>query len=211
MFCIGANSQSLNDVKSFPKQVSFEREINARFNFTGLIDPYDQNISVGGEYRVNEHWSLGSDIAYIFKSYYVPESKYSRGYILRPFVRYYPYNRDKYSFFEAGFHYKHVSYQIKDWLGRDVINGVPSYEEFSTFHFLKNAFEFNMKIGTATDLTRDKKFRMEFYIGLGYRFKGQHSDFGAYMPQRTFFSDRFQPHFSTLTLPMGVRIVYTFK
>ena len=108
---------------------------------------------------------------------------------MRPFVRYYPYNRDKYSFFEAGIHYKHASYQIKDWLDRDVINGVPSYEEYSIFHFLKNAFEFNMKIGTATDLTRDKKLRMEFYIGLGYWFKSQRSDIGSYERERGFIPE----------------------
>ncbi|MEO6844139.1 MAG: hypothetical protein ABI184_03140 [Ginsengibacter sp.] len=96
-------------------------------------------------------------------------------------------------------------------MDRDVINGVPSYEEYSTFHFLKNVFEFNMKIGTATDLTRDKKLRMEFYIGLGYRFKSQRSDIGSYERERDFIPELYQPQYSTLVLPTGVRIVYTFK
>lgn len=171
------------------------------------MDGLDQNISVGGEYRFAEEWSAGSDLAYIFYSEYLVESKSSKGLILRPFIRYYPEN-ERNGFFEAGLHYKHVSYKITDWVGKDVINGQPSYEEYETFHYIKNAYEFNLKAGTAANLSRNKKFRIEFYAGLGIRFKNQGADNGSYSRSRNLFSSIYRPRYSTVVVPIGIRLVY---
>ncbi|MGN6530814.1 MAG: hypothetical protein ACTHK0_03555 [Ginsengibacter sp.] len=123
---MNASGQSSN--RLVPAEVlPLQSGITARLNFTGLLDGYDQNISVGAENRFSEHWSTGSDVAYIFNSGYLSESHSSSGFILRPFVRYYPEN-GRYGFFEAGFHYKHVAYKITDWVGKDDVNGQPSYQ-----------------------------------------------------------------------------------
>lgn len=208
--CTNACGQSLNGSALSAKNVPFEKEIIARFNFAGLLDPYDENISFGGEYRFNPHWSTGSDVAYIFRSLYLSESNYSNGFILRPFIRYYP-KKDRGGFFEAEIHYKHVSYQITDWIGKDEINGVPSYEEYSTFHYIKNAYGLNIKTGNSANLTRDKRLRLEFYAGLGVRFKNQGADIGDYFRRRGFLVDIYNPNYTTFVVPMGMRIVYKLK
>jgi len=200
------SSKGLVPAEVFPLQ----KGITARFNFTGLLDGFDQNISIGGEYRFADHWSAGSDVAYIFASGYLGESKSSHGLILRPFIRYYPEN-GRYGFFEAGLHYKYVSYKITDWIEKDVVNGVPSYQEYSTFHYLKNVYEINLKAGTAANLSRNKKFRIEFYGGLGVRFKTQKSDNGSYSRTRGWLGSLYNPRYSTLVIPIGMRLVYDLK
>jgi hypothetical protein len=206
---------STNIVAQTPKGIvpaeffPLQKGMTAHFNFTGLLDAFDQNISIGGEYRFAEHWSAGSDVAYVFASAYFSESKSSHGFILRPFIRYYP-GKSRYGFFEAGLHYKYVAYKITDWIGKDVVNGQPSYEEYSSFHYIKNAYEFNLKTGTATSLSRNKNLRMEFYAGLGFRFKTQESENGSYDRTRGWLVI-YNPRYSTIVVPMGMRLVYDLK
>jgi len=200
------SSRGFVPAEVFPLQ----KGVSARFNFTGLLDILDQNISVGGEYKFSEHLSAGTDIAYIFESKYLSESKSSHGIILRPFIRYYP-AKGRNGFLEGGFHYKHVSYRITDWIGKDVINGIPSYEQYTTFYFLKNVYELNIKAGTAVNLDRNKKFRCEFYGGLGARFKTQGSHEGSYSRQRGSFFALYNPGYSTISMPIGMRLVYYIK
>ena len=184
--------------------------LTARFNYTGLIDPFDQNLSFGGEYKLNEHWSTGIDLAWIFASLYLSESKHANGLIARPFIRYYPWGNKK-GFFEAVVHYKYVSYRITDWVGQDVTNGVPAYEEYRAFHFNKNAFGLHLNAGTSANLSRDKRLKMEFYLGLGMRFKTQGADIGEYDRQRRGFGKLYDPNFSNISLPMGARLVYDIQ
>jgi Protein of unknown function (DUF3575) len=183
-----------------------EKKIVGRFNFTGLLDAYDENISIGAEYRFNAHWSTGSDVAYIFKSIYLSESKDANGIILRPFIRYYP-KKDNSGFLEAEIHYKYVAYQLTDWIGRDASNGVPAYEEYATFHYNKRVFGLNIKAGTDANLSRDKRLRLEVYLGLGIRFKMQGADIGTYIRQRGLFPELYNPQYSTLVLPLGMRLL----
>lgn len=203
------NGQSLEKGVTSEKSY-FAKKVTARFNFTGVADPYDQNISVGGEYRFNPHWSVGSDVAYIFKSYYLSESKYARGIILRPFIRYY-FEKNRNGFLEAVINYKYVSYEITDWIGKEISNGMPAYEEYSTFHFIKKTYGLNFKAGTAANLTRDERLRLEFYAGLGIRFKNQGADIGSYTRRRGLFGGLYDPKYSTVVLPMGMRLVYDIK
>ncbi|MGN6530813.1 MAG: hypothetical protein ACTHK0_03550 [Ginsengibacter sp.] len=72
-------------------------------------------------------------------------------------------------------------------------------------------YDFNLKTGTATNLSRNKKLRLEFYAGLGVRFKTQGSDNGSYTRTRGLFAALYNPHYSTLVIPMGMRLVYDFK
>lgn len=187
-----------------------EKKIIGRFNFTGLLDGFDQNISIGIEYRFNTHWSTGSDAAYIFRSIYLSESKVASGIILRPFIRYYP-RKNGSGFIEAEIHYKYVTYQLTDWIGRDATNGVPAYEEYTTFNYNKRAVGLNIKTGTDANLSRDKKLRLEIYIGLGVRYKKQGVDNGIYTRTRGSFGGLYDPEYSTVVLPLGMRLVYDIK
>ena len=103
------------------------KKVTVRFNFLGIADPYDENASFGGEFKFASQWSAGTDLGYIFSSKYISDAQKSSGYILRPFIRFYPDKRR--GFLEVQLHYKCASYQITDWLGKDVNNGQAAYEE----------------------------------------------------------------------------------
>lgn len=62
---------------------------------------------------------------------------------------------------EAEFHYKYVTYKITDWIGRDVTNGIPAYEEYTTFNFNKRAIGLHVKTGTSANLSRNKKLGLK--------------------------------------------------
>lgn len=209
-FCLGAFAQRPERAGSLNADASSGKGLTARFNYTGIIDPFDQNLSFGGEYKLNEHWSTGLDLAWVFTSAYLSESKHVNGLIARPFVRYYPWGNKK-GFFEAVVHYKYVSYRITDWVGKDVTNGVPAYEEYTNFHFNKNAFGLHLNAGTSANLSRDKRLKMEFYLGLGMRFKTQGADIGEYDRRWRGFGKLYDPNFSGIVLPMGARLVYDIK
>ena len=204
------SGQSDNGMEQSVKDYFSVKKIIGRFNFTGLLDGFDQNISIGVEYRFNTQWSTGSDAAYIFRSVYLSESKNVNGVILRPFIRYY-LSKNGSGFVEAEIHYKYVTYQLTDWIGREVTNGVPAYEEYTTLIFHKRAFGLNIKVGDNVNLTRDKKFRLEPYIGLGIRFKKQGVDNGVYGRNRRSFGAIYDPEYSTIVLPLGMRLVYDIK
>jgi hypothetical protein len=187
-----------------------EKKIVGRFNFTGLLDVFDENISIGAGYRFSPHWSTGIDVAYIFKSIYLSESKVANGIILRPFIRYYP-KKEKGGFLEAEIHYKYVAYRLTDWVGRDATNGVPAYEEYATFHYNKRVMGLNINAGTDENLSRDKRLRLEVYIGIGIRFKKQGADIGIYTRQRELFQNLYNPQYSTVVLPLGMRLLYDIK
>jgi len=184
--------------------------IMARFNFTGMLDPYDENASLGGEYKFAAGWSVGGDVAYIFNSTYVPNVKKTTGYIVRPFIRLYP-DTWRRGFIEVQLHYKHASYQLTDWVGKDITNGVPAYEEFTTFYYKKKAWGFHFNAGSWTNLTANNKLRLEVFIGLGMRFKKQYTDNALYTPQKAAFMELYNPHYTTVVLPMGMRLVYDLK
>lgn len=190
--------------------VDTSKKITGRFNVLGMLDPYDENFSIGAEYKFSPHWSSGADVAYIFNSAYLSDSKHCQGFILRPFIRFYP-NTSRRGYFEVELYYKHVAYQLTDWLGKDVVDVIPSYEEYTTFHFIKNAYGVNIKAGSSTNLTKDRRFRLEYYLGLGIRFKKQHADNGSYSPDKETLIGLYRPNYATTVLPVGIRLVYDLK
>src|SRR5688572_24232604 len=107
-----------------------------RHNPLGLIDFLDGNITFGGEYRFNDTWSATLDAGGILYSQYFPKTRKATGILLRPGVRIYPGKYKDY-FVDLQFHYKQVMYNIKDWIDRDVVNGVATYEELKTFRYRK--------------------------------------------------------------------------
>lgn len=188
---------------------SFQKEFSGRLNFLGLLDGLDQNVSIGGEYLFNPHWSAGLDIGYIFSSEYLSENRQGSGVIIRPFVRYYP-GDSRIFFWQGEIHYKYVRYKLTDWLGKDMVNGFPSYEELTTFNYIKKVYGFHIKAGRSYNLSTNKKLKLELYIGLGYRWKNQGSEEGSYFRSRTFMSNIYEPRFNSLVVPMGARLVYKF-
>ena len=148
------------------------RDLFLRLNFLGLVDPFDNNFSVGAEQLLSPRFSVALDAGWIFHSEYFRNAKSSNGILLRPAFRWYPRAEGR-GFLETELHYKMVSYRIEDWIGRDCDNEVPTFDEFATFSYRKYSYGFHLRGGVKGALDREKKFWLEFSGGLGIRWRDQ--------------------------------------
>jgi hypothetical protein len=161
------------------KTSELQPKLLLRFNPLGLGDPLDENLSFGIEHRLHPHWSTGTDAGWVFASVYARNSSRANGVIVRPFIRYYP-NENGIGFFEAELHYKYVAYNIEDWLGRNPVNNVPAYEEYTTFTLQKHVAGIHFKAGLLGNISRNERLKFEFTGGLGVRYKWQKVRDGIY-------------------------------
>jgi hypothetical protein len=185
-----------------------------RFNPLGLIDIIDQNISAGAEYRFKPKWSAAVDAAYIFQSNNLDNLQSAKGYIIRPAVRKY-FSRQLNHYVEAELHYKHLATTIEDWVGRNVVNGVPAYEEYRKFRYIKEVAGLQVKLGVQECLVQKKWLWIELYAGFGVRKKWQHAQLppgSSYTFLRRMFSE--DPNQSNTVFPAfpgGVRLLFKIK
>lgn len=150
-----------------------EKDIFLRWNVSSLLDLLEPNVSIGAEYRIKENFSVSLDAGYLFYSqfYSSVDNQNATGFIVRPAVRYYPDSKRRF-FIEGEFHFKQVTYQLTDWLQRDLSsNGVPSYQEYTDFKLRKQVFGFNAKLGYVLPLSKDNKIWLEPYWGIGIKLK----------------------------------------
>jgi hypothetical protein len=143
-----------------------------RANPAGLLDFYDHNLSFGIEHRLSDHWAMSVDAAWIFASQYARNQGKATGFVIRPAVRRY-FGRSRKLFAEAELHYKEVYYRIEDWIGRDCVNDVPAYEEYTSFRFRKQVAGLHIKGGIQFPISRNRRFWMEAYTGLGVHYRKQ--------------------------------------
>lgn len=144
--------------------------IYLRHNPLGWIDLFDGNITLGAEYRFNRTWSATMDVGGIFYSTYVPKTRQTAGLLVRPGVRVYPGKYKDY-FIDLQLHYKEVMYRVKDWIERDVVQDVASYEELTKFRYIKRVMGVHIMGGVKQYLTDNRRFFMEVYLGLGVHFR----------------------------------------
>lgn len=190
-----------------PAAPATEPHYTLRLNFLGILDEFDRNASLGATYTTGDWWSAGLDAAYIFDSKYLSQSHKVRGFILRPLARAY-FHDDKSGFFETNFHLKRVHYHITDWLGKDVVNGSPSYEEYTNFKYRKTVMGLDVKVGRRFDLTDDERLHLELFIGLGYRYKKQGAVGGSYLRERDGFFSLVDSDYSYPSFPLGMRFTW---
>jgi hypothetical protein len=184
-----------------------------RFNALGLVDVFDGNISGGIAYTLSQRWLLSADLAYIFYSTYLPKTRFTSGYIFKPAVRYYLSDKKKF-YIESTVWYKRSAYKIRDWLDKDCVNGVPTYQEFKTFRFRKQVVGLNIQGGIQKSLMRNNVLRMEIYTGIGIRYKWQgviNDPEACYQPENIFFTTLYGPHHFSASLPHGLRLVYMIR
>lgn len=184
-----------------------------RFNMLGLLDVFDGNFSVGGEYAFRPRWSITTDLSFVLYSVYFQGNKRALGYIVKPGIRYYMADNRR-GFLEAVVFYKRVGYKMEDWLDKDVVNGVPAYEQFQEFIIRKRVAGLNIQAGLQRSISADKLLRIEGYMGLGIRVKWQ--DIKDY-PEATFNNnDSFfwrdnNEYYVVPSVPFGIRLVYCIK
>lgn len=197
--------------QQFPFKLYDTGKVMLRMNPFALLDPVDQNLSVGGEYRFNATWALTLDAAWIFHSTYYRDIKRATGFIVRPGVRAYV-GRYKDYFFEFQLHYKNVMYHVEDWLGRDMVNGTPSYEQLTRFRYRRQIAGAQLMGGTRKEIIGNRLY-LEFYLGLGLRSKSE----GLYHEQNSHYDG---PNNSVAAdingnlvpaVPMGLRLVYRIR
>lgn len=141
-----------------------------RFNFPGVVDPLETNLSGGLEYKKTEQLSYTADLGYVYFSSIMGDVKRTNGLIFRTAIRYYSKNTPQ-LFGELELHNKLVYYRMHDWLGINAVNGVPSYEEFKYFNYAKYVGGVNIKTGYQGRLSKDKRWWMEVYMGFGVKYR----------------------------------------
>lgn len=187
-----------------------------RMNPAGLIDLYDQNITFGAEYRLNHDWSATMDAGYIFFSQYAGRVKNASGILLRPGIRKYA-DRRKDFFLDLQLHFKEVNYRVKDWLGRNVVDNVATYEEYKIFRYHKRVVGAQFTIGGKEYLSRNHRLTFEVYGGIGVHYKeeGLRGEANSqYNPPNGGIITNRSGERQTRWLPavpFGVRIVYRFR
>ncbi len=151
------------------KKIFHANDKFVRINVSGLLDPIETNISGGMEYRLKDNLSVSLDAGYIFYSrYYQLKNGNSSGFLLRPAIRYYTDYYKKF-YVEAELNFKTVTTKLTDWLGKDCVNNVRTYEEFTTFKIRKNIIGLNFKSAYLINLSKNNKLWLEPYFGLGIK------------------------------------------
>ena len=203
--CLQAKSQQSSSDQPIIENNNFQKDVIGRINFLGVLDVYDHNISLGAEYRIHPEWSVGLDAGYIFQSSYIEENRGVSGIILRPFFRHY-FKKNRNGFVETHIHLKTVRYKVNGWIGKDVVEGVPSYEEFTTFYYNKKIFGISFILGRNFNLVnKHDQVKLEPYFGLGIRIKSQSSKNGLYFPPNNWLNV-FEPNYNYLGVLTGIRL-----
>jgi hypothetical protein len=172
-------------------------KVYLRWSPLGLIDIMDGNVMVGGEYRFSKTWAATLDAGYIFYSQYVGGMHGVTGILLRPGARWYSGDRND-LFIELQFQYKEVIYKVQDWLDRDLIDGVSSYQQYTTFRYRKVVLGGHITAGGKAFLTRDHRLFIEIYAGVGLHFRKQ----GPYKEPHSAYD--FNPMVATARTPSTV-------
>ena len=134
----------------------------------------DYTLLLGYETKVAPKIFLGSEAGYIFASGYIgndgESSNNGTGFIIRPSLRWFVSDNNKF-YLQPQLFYKQVTHQMHDWLGKDAINGVPSYEQLQDFKYRRKIAGFNIISGFALQMGQSKKYFIDLYFGLGVRNK----------------------------------------
>jgi hypothetical protein len=177
-----------------------------------LLDPMDMYISLGAEYRFNKNFSVTMDAGYIFLSAYYGNTKATNGMVLRPAARVYLGKRKKW-FTDLQLHYKNVTYQVKDWLGRMPVNNVSSYQEYKRFRINKTVLGQHLLLGVRDRISTSNRWYIEVYIGMGVqqRWSKLPGEPNSQYNGRDEFLGTSTNTTIIPVLPCGVRVIYTFK
>lgn len=184
-----------------------------RFNMLGLLDVFDGNFSLGGEYAFRPKWSVTTDVSFILYSVYFEGNKRALGYSIKPGIRYYAFDNQR-GFLEAVVFYKRVGYKMEDWLDKDVVNGIPAYEQYQEFIIRKRVAGLNIQAGLQKSISANKLLRLEGYFGLGIRVKWQdikdHPE-ASFNNSDSFFWRGNNEYYVVPSVPFGIRLMYCIE
>lgn len=173
----------------------------------------DYTIMAGFEYRLASKLYMSHEVGYIFASHYVADGESASngtGFIIRPSVKWFVSENDRF-YLQPQVFYKQVTHHMYDWVGKNPVNGVPSYEQLEQFRYRRNISGFNMVAGFVSPIDRKAKGFIDVYFGLGVRNKKSlvvepnmdyERNFGIFNPT----DDGVFP-----SMPIGLRIIYALN
>lgn len=145
--------------------ISFSPLALAQIDYTALF---------GYENKLRNKLYFSMEAGYIFASGYVSNmndrSQRGRGFLLRPSIKWFLSTNNKF-YLQPQVFYKQVTHKLHDWLGKNAVNGVPSYEQMQDFRYRRKVVGFNTVAGFALPLDQHRNGYIDFYFGLGFRVK----------------------------------------
>ncbi|MGZ5189452.1 MAG: hypothetical protein ACXWCZ_00455 [Flavisolibacter sp.] len=133
----------------------------------------DYTLMIGGEYRTRPNFAWVMEAGYIFASSYMDDFETNSpgsGFIIRPSIRWYVGNKSRF-YLQPQLYYKMVTHKKYDWVGRDCVDEVSSYEELVEFKYRRHISGANATIGWIVPLGRSGKRFVDFYLGMGFKYK----------------------------------------
>lgn len=143
------------------------------FNPFALIE-IDYTALVGYENKLAPKIFLSTEAGYIFSSGYIGSrngsSSNGTGFLIRPSVKWFVAENNRF-YLQPQIFYKQVTHKVYDWLGKDVVNGVPAYEQLQDFKYRRKIIGFNAVSGFVLPLDHRRKGFIDLYFGIGVRYK----------------------------------------
>jgi len=177
-----------------------------------LLAGVDYTAMLGVEHRLKNNVGLVLDAGYVFHSSYFGSDKIrsANGYNLRPGIRWYMKQGREY--LQMQLFYKQVNYTVHDWLGKDCVDRVPTYEQLQNFAYRKKAIALNMMVGELYNLSDDLYLEIYAGIGLKYKMQGPTEANSCYLDQDGNVGfDMYNEKSVTPNVPIGLKLVYVFK
>ncbi len=169
------NGQAPQNGKRKVTQQVDKGDLHLRWYPLGLINIFDQNLTLEAEYSYVSNRSMILDAGYVMASTYGNESgkiKTASGFIIKTAHRWYFGKGYNPSFIDAEAGFKSVRYQSEDqWVGRGVVAGTPAYEELMQVESQKDVFTLGARIGKRVTFSPTSRVGMEFWGGLGIRYR----------------------------------------
>jgi hypothetical protein len=173
----------------------------------------DHTLMLTGEYRFNNKLALVTDVGYIFASEYIGNTQKTWGFNIRPSIRMYYGKRNK-GYLQGQVFYKLANYTLHDWVGKDCVNGVPSYQQEMDFDYRKKVMGFNLIAGGVLPLSQSHQWLIDLYGGLGFRHKKHqmvNQPNSCYSIDGGWVFNFYNDEVTTISVPMGVRLTYVLK
>jgi len=185
-------------------------EPKVRIGFSPLaLAQIDFTLLPTAEIQLSDRLILNGEAGYIFSSLYLNEKSYNaaQGFIARVSPKIFTGHTRRF-YLAPQFFYKKVSHRIEDWLGKDVVGGVPSYSQYQRFRYERRIYGTNLTCGVYLPLDRKGRNSLDLYAGLGVRWKkAEVTDVprAAYRTNIQFFGDE---GLTTASTPIGARLLF---
>lgn len=185
------------------------------FNVLPLL-PLDYTILPGIEFKIKPKLLLTGEAGYIFASDYLRNEnggeRKASGFIIRPALKFFMNDRSR-TYLQPQFFYKQVTHRVYDWLGKEMVDNVASYEQLQNFKYRRKIVGVNVILGTVMPLGLRNSF-VDLYIGLGVRKKtvkvvGEPTSSYQRIPIIGNSDNANEGIFPSL--PAGIRFIYAFK